>query len=81
MHQYFKDLSCLVFKEAVVRQDNRCPASALEDVHYMLYKIKLFVAGGYGKIATFWRLIGPFRAERWIGKNAIVLLASIGLID
>ena len=81
MHQYLKHFSCLVFKEAVIRKNYRCPTAGSEDVHDMLDKVQLLVACFYGKVFTLRRLVCPFCAKGRIGKDAIILLFFERLIN
>ncbi len=78
LHEDFKNLSGLVLKEAVVRQDDRSPSSGFEDVHDMLNEIELFVAGLNSEIFPLRRLICALCAEWWIGEDASIEFSSVG---
>jgi hypothetical protein len=63
LHEYFRNLTCLVFKQAVIWQDNGSAAPVLKDVHNMLNKVELFAARGDSEIVPIRRLVRTFCAE------------------
>ena len=81
LHKNFKNLTCIVLKEAIVRKNDCSPSSAIKNVHNVLDKIKLLVARLYGKVFPLRGLICPLCAERWIGENAGIKLPPVWFID
>ena len=81
LHEDFKNLSGLVLKEAVVRENYGSPSSGFQNVHYVLDEVELFVARLYREVFPLRRLICALCAEWGIGKNAAIKFPPVWFID
>src|SRR5690349_4712140 len=81
LHNYFKHLTCLALEQAVIGQHYSGPATGLQCGQNVLQEVELFVAGRYGEIIAIRRLVRAFSTEWWVSKNAVVTVASVGIVD
>jgi len=76
LHRDFEDLTRLPLEQAVVRQDQRRPATRFGDRHHLLDEVQLRVAGLDGEVVTGGGLIGLLGPKRGIDQDAVEPLES-----